>query len=110
MLFEPLGYAAIPTYPDRYNSDLPQTYCNEVRISNLLHHEAVGVVAFVGAYSTDAHPLALVYEYMDGLDLKQYLKNEPYVRRLKLVHVPLRTFSTNRLTLPDNSSPIYPRT
>jgi serine/threonine protein kinase len=47
----------------------------------------VNVVSFVGVYSTEAHPFALVYEYMDGLDLKQYLRNEPNARKLELVSV-----------------------
>lgn len=42
----------------------------------------------MGAYSTDAHPFGLVYDYLDGLDLKQYLRNEPNVGRLKLVLTP----------------------
>ena len=56
----------------------------------------------VGAYSTDTHPFGLVYEYMDSLDLKQYLRNEPNVGRLKLVIIsfhPLSLLETNPLIL-----------
>ena len=47
------------------------------------------MVPLVGVYSTGKHPFGLVYEYMDGLDLKQYLRNEPNAERLKLVLVPI---------------------
>lgn len=43
------------------------------------------MLPLVGVYSTDAHPFGLVYEYLDGLDLKQYLRNEPNTDSLKLV-------------------------
>jgi hypothetical protein len=33
-------------------------------------------------------PFGLVYEYMDNLDLRQHLKNEPNVGRLELVLAP----------------------
>ncbi|KAF9644639.1 kinase-like protein [Thelephora ganbajun] len=36
-------------------------------------------------YSTETHPFGLIYEYMDGLDLGQYLRNEPNVGRLELL-------------------------
>lgn len=68
---------------------------------NLLSHR--NIVPLVGAWSTGAHPLGLVYEYMPNLDLRQYLRNEPNVRRLILVHVPMFPRSTNRLTLVGNS-------
>ncbi|KAF9649159.1 hypothetical protein BDM02DRAFT_3186563 [Thelephora ganbajun] len=58
---------------------------NEANVCGFLTHRDVGVVSFVGVYSTEAHPFGLVYEYMDGLDLKQYLRNEPNVGRLKLL-------------------------
>ena len=38
-------------------------------------------------YSTERHPFGLVYEYMNNLDLKQYLTNEPEVEKLKLVAI-----------------------
>lgn len=47
----------------------------------------------VGVYSTEGHPFGLVYEYMDGLDLRQHLRNEPNARRLKLVPIPIPTHS-----------------
>jgi len=77
-----------------------QMFHNEVHVWTLLHHGDVEVVSLVGVYSTEAHPFGLVYEYMDGLDLKQYMKNEPNLRRLKLVRVPtllIRCLSTPHL-------------
>ena len=47
------------------------------------------IVPIVGVYSTEAHPFGLVYEYMDGLDLRQFLRNEPNAGRLKLVLTPV---------------------
>ncbi|KAF9651178.1 kinase-like protein [Thelephora ganbajun] len=58
---------------------------NEVNMCSFLNHRDVDTVPFVGVYSTEAHPFGLVYGYMDGLDLKQYLRNEPNVGRLKLL-------------------------
>ena len=46
----------------------------------------------MGVYSTETHPFGLVYEYMDGLDLMQYLGNEPNVGRLELVLVFIPTY------------------
>jgi serine/threonine protein kinase len=67
---------------------LLQRFCNEVHVCDLLRHGGVDVVPLVGVYSTDTHPLVLVYEYADNLDLRQYLRNEPNVRRLDLVRIP----------------------
>jgi len=61
---------------------LPQRFRNEVYICSLLPRADV---LLVGAYSTEAHPFGLVYEYMDCLDLGQYLQNKPDVGRLGLV-------------------------
>jgi len=64
------------------------------------------VVPLIGMYSTETHPFGLVYECMDGLDLKQYLKKEPNVRRLKLVFISMHALSPldiNPLMLLDNS-------
>jgi serine/threonine protein kinase len=103
MLLELPGYAETTIYPERYTADSSQRYCNEVRVCNLLHHRGVGMGAFVGAYNSEKHPFGLVYEYLDGLDLKQYLRNEPYSKRLKLVRAPLHAFPINHLTLFKNS-------
>ena len=103
MLPKPLGCASAVIYPASYNADSSQRYYNEVHVCNLLRHRGVGVVAFVGAYNTEAHPFGLIYEYMDGLDLKQYIRDKPYVKRLKLVQVPLPAFSVTYLTLLENS-------
>ena len=66
-----------------------QRFHNEVHVWTLLHHKGVNVAPLMGVYSTDAHPFGLVYEYMDGLNLKQYLMNEPNVGGLKLVLIPI---------------------
>jgi len=50
------------------------------------------VVPLVGVYSTESHPFGLIYEYMEGLDLKQHLRNQPNVGKLELVIAP-RTLS-----------------
>ena len=39
----------------------------------------------VGVYSTEAHPFGLIYEYMDGLDVRQRLRNAPNEDKLTLV-------------------------
>lgn len=52
---------------------------------HLLRRGDVNVVPLVGVYSTETHPFGLIYEYMDGLDLKQHLRNQPNVGTLELV-------------------------
>ena len=69
---------------------LLQRFYNEVYVSSLLHHEDVDVAPLVGVYSTEAHPFGLVYEYMDSLDLRQCLRNESHMEKLKLVLIPMR--------------------
>lgn len=99
-------YVVIMTHTEWYTSDVSQRLCDEVRVCNLLRHRDVNVVPFLGVYSTEAHPFVLIYEYMDGLDLKQYLRNETNDRRLKLVLVPLRPLlilGTNPMIFLDNS-------
>lgn len=56
-------------------------------------------VPFIGVYSTEAHPFGIVYEYMENLDLKQYLRNKPDVGRLKLVLNPPHILYIDHLTL-----------
>ena len=86
-------YIIIVAYAEWYTADTSQRFHNEVRACSLLRHRNVKVVPFVGVYSTETHPFALVYEHMDGLDLKQYLGNEPSAGKLKLVLFPLCAFS-----------------
>lgn len=64
---------------------LLQRFLNEVHLSSLLHNIDINVVSLMGVYSTETHPFGLVYEYADGLDLRQYLRSEPDAERLKLV-------------------------
>ena len=60
-----------------------QRFYNELQTCNLLSHP--NVVPFVGGWSTEAHPFCIVYERMANLDLGQYLRNGPNVRRMLLV-------------------------
>ena len=86
-------YITIITYAGQY-TDISQRFSNEVRVCSILHRRDVNAVPFVGVYSTETHPFALVYEYMDGLDLEQYLRSESNAKRLELVLVPLYIRST----------------
>jgi serine/threonine protein kinase len=70
---------------------LLQRFCNEVHMCNLLRHRGVDIVPLVGVCLTETHPLVLVYEYADNLDLRHYVRNEPNVRRLDLVRTPTYT-------------------
>lgn len=40
---------------------------------------------FIGIYSSPEHPSALIFEFMDHLDLGVYLRNNKDVGRLELV-------------------------
>ena len=83
--------------------DLSQRFYNEVLVSILLRDGDIDVVPLVGVYSTEAHPFGIVYEHMDGHDLKQYLRNNPNVGRLQLVLALLRILSDiDPLMLLDN--------
>lgn len=93
----------MPSITQRSTSDILQRFRNEVRIWSLLHRRGVDVVPLVGVYSTEAHPLGLIYEYMECLDLREYLRSGPNVERLKLVPDHLRALSINRLTHFGNS-------
>ena len=66
---------------------MSQRLRNEVHVCSLLQRDGVNVVRFVGLYSTERHPFGLIYEY-DGLDLRQYLRDDPNVERVELVTVP----------------------
>ena len=81
-----------------------QRFRNEAHAWALLHRQGADVVPLVGVYSTEAHPFGLVYEYMDGLDLRQYLRNEHGVDRLNLVLIPIHSLlAANPLIVPDTS-------
>ena len=45
------------------------------------------IVPFIGVYSTPKHPLALVFELMDHLNLREYLRSDKDVGRCKLVRL-----------------------
>ena len=79
----------ILAYAEWNTANTAQRFSNEVRIHNRLRRAGVNVVPLVGVYSTEALPFGLVYEYMEGSNLKQYLKNKPITERLKLVIAPL---------------------
>ena len=81
-------YVAVTNYSKRRVADSAQRFHGEVNACNLLHDEDVHVVPFVGVYSTETHPFGLVYKYVDGLDLKQYLRNGPTVWGLQMVLIP----------------------
>ena len=85
MLLKPSRYITTMYHTMWSSANISQRFDNEVRACNVLHHEGLGVVSFIGVYSDKAHPLGLIYEFMDGLDLRQYLRNEPDVGKLKLV-------------------------
>ena len=87
-----MRYIVIATYAGWHTADISQRFYNEVCVCNLLNHRDMRALQFLGVYSTAEHPMALIYEYMDGLDLKQHLMNDPNAEKLKLVIVPC-TFS-----------------
>ena len=62
-----------------------QRFRNEVHACSLLPPTDV---LLIGVYSTETHPLGLIYEYAGNLDLQQYLRSEPNAGRLNLVLVP----------------------
>ena len=83
-----------------------QRFYNEAQVCALLRRRDVETVPLVGVYSTEIHPFGLVYEYMDGLDLRQYLRNKPNAERLKLVPIPMHPvplLPANPLMLLNNS-------
>ena len=67
------------------SADTSQRFENEVLVWTFLHDKGLDVVPLVGVYSTEARPFGLVYETMDGLDLRQHLRNNPHVGKLNLV-------------------------
>ena len=62
-----------------------------------VHHESQRPTESNVTLLYEAHPFGLIYEYMDGLDLKQYLRNQPNVERVKVVVVPLHFLSPSYL-------------
>ena len=92
------------THTEGYSIDISQRFHNELRVLGLLRKD-ISAVPFIGVYSTEIHPFGLVYEYMDGFDLRQQLRNKPDVGRMSLVPILSRTFLIphNPLMLLDNS-------
>jgi len=88
MLLKWSQYVLIILYVEWYAANITQRFCNEIHVHSLLHRGDVNVVPLVGVYSTETHPFGLIYEYMEGLDLKQYLRNRPSVGKLELVITP----------------------
>lgn len=78
---------------------MSQRYQNEVHVWNAIHRGGLHAVPLVGFYSTEKHPYCLVYEYMNGLDLKQYLRSKPDAARLEMVLDPLHALFAHCLML-----------
>lgn len=85
-------YVAATPYTECAANNPLQRFHNEVHVCTLLRSGDVETVPLVGAYSTKVHSFGLVYEYMDGLDLRKYLENEPNTERLKLVPILMHQF------------------
>ena len=60
-----------------------QRFRNEVFACSRLN--GGNIVPFIGVYSTPEHPLALVFEFMGHLNLREYLRSNVDVGRCKLV-------------------------
>lgn len=48
-------------------------------------------VPFIAVYSTPEHPFGLVFEFMEHLDLGNYLRDNPDIPRLGLVRLHRQT-------------------
>ena len=84
----------------------PQRFLKEVSTSTQLSHP--NIVPFLGVYSTPTHPLAILYEMMDNLDLGHYLVQHQNVSRLKLVSTFPAALATDPQLIPHFvSSPRY---
>jgi len=66
-----------------YNEHRSQRFYREAQAYSLLSHR--NIVPFVGAYSSLDHPFSLVFDYMEHLNLSEYLRNEPSAGKLELV-------------------------
>ncbi|KAF9647760.1 kinase-like protein [Thelephora ganbajun] len=58
-------------------------FYKEALVASRLKHQ--NVVPFIGAYSTPEHPLALVFDFMEHLNLKAYLGSNMNAKRLELL-------------------------
>jgi len=88
MLLKWSQYVLTIPYAEWYAANIAQRFCNEIHVHSLLYRGDVSVVPLVGVYSTETHPFGLIYECMEGLDLKQHLRNQPSMEKLELVIAP----------------------
>ena len=96
MLLKRSQYVLTLPYTEWYAANIAQRFYNEIHVHNLLHRGDVAVVALVGVYSTETHPFGLIYEHMEGLNLKQHLRNQSSVGKLRLVTAPPSPSPSNR--------------
>ena len=75
-----------------------QRFYHEVSAYIHLSHDCV--VPFIGVYSTREHPLALVFEFMEHLNLGVYLTNNRDAEKLKLVRFPSSSETHAVVSLP----------
>ncbi|KAF9646932.1 kinase-like protein [Thelephora ganbajun] len=59
--------------------------CKEASTCGRLNNSNNNLVSFIGVYSTCEHPFALVFEFMDHLNLGEYLRNNREIWRMKLL-------------------------
>ena len=72
---------------------------NEDFTRSLFRHGDVNVVPSIGMYSTETRPFGTANEYMENLDSRRCLSNEPNVGRLKLVPSQSHALSIDHLSL-----------
>ncbi|KAF9644513.1 kinase-like protein [Thelephora ganbajun] len=58
-------------------------FYKEARAYSLLSHR--NIVPFVGVYSSLKHPFSLVFDFMERLNMTEYLGKEPNARKVELV-------------------------
>ena len=63
----------------------PQRMYREALMYSRLNGGDENLVPFVAIYSTARHPFGLVFGFMEHLNLRDYLRNNPEIPRLKLV-------------------------
>ena len=63
----------------------PQRMYKEALMYSHLNGTGRSFVPFIAVYSTPEHPFGLVFEFMEHLNLGDYLRNNPDIPRLELV-------------------------